>query len=103
MSLKNSSCTRDLHFELLTPSFGQVLPRRILCSDQRDSLSPSPRFDLLLASDGVAYLMEYLVINEPVNVVSLREALDFSALVLQGPPIDVICDSGVEVSMIGWP
>jgi hypothetical protein len=36
----SSSAPRDLHFGFLSPPFSQVLPRRILRSDQRDFASP---------------------------------------------------------------
>jgi hypothetical protein len=71
------------------------LPRWIFRFDQRNSLGASPRLDSLFASDGVTNLVEYLVINQAVDVVSFREPVDFSAFVLQGTPIDAICNSRV--------
>ena len=41
--------------------------------------------------------MEYLVVDEAIDLVSLREAVDFTTFVLQGPPIDAIRNSCVEV------
>lgn len=93
-SLDSSGAPRDLQF---TPPFGQVLPRRILLRNQRQTLRTRPRLNLLLAGNCVSYLMKCFVVHQPVDVVALRETINFSGFVLQRAAIKAIRDSRVEI------
>jgi hypothetical protein len=89
--------SRDLQFDSFSPALSQVLPHRILGLDQRQPFRPRPRLDLLFSCDGVSDLMEGFVISETIDVVSLREPVDFTALMLEHTPVEAIRYSCVEV------
>jgi hypothetical protein len=86
---KRTRLARDLQFRSLSPALGQVLPCRVLRLNHRKAFSACPGLDLLLAGNGVSDLMKRFVVHEPIDVVSLGEAVDFTAFVL-GSPEDAV-------------
>src|SRR6266849_281360 len=87
---------RDLQFRRLTPAISQVLPSRVHSFDQGKSLRTRPRLYLFFANKSVVHVLEGLVIDQPVNVVLLCEAFDFTRLMLQRAVVDVSSYAGVE-------
>jgi len=99
-----------LQFDFFSPALGQVLPRRVLRLDQRETLSARPRLDLLFAGDCVSDLVKDFVIDEAIDVVSLGEIVDFTAFMLQGAPEDAFGyarvqrqrSAGHDVNIVGF-
>ena len=53
--------------------------------------------DLICFSRAIAlHVMKDFVIHEPINVVFLCTTIDFATFVLQGSPMNTVCDSRVE-------
>jgi hypothetical protein len=85
---------KDLLF--VKPRRAQVLPSGVLRFNQRNSLSPQPSLDGLLASDGIVHILEGFIVNEAMNSVISGEARIDVALVLPSAAIDVIGDASVK-------
>ena len=80
MIVKSSGAPRDLQFELFSPALGEVLPRRIFRCNQGEPFCSRPRLDLLFRCDCAPDVVEHLVVDQPIDVVPLRESVDFAAL-----------------------
>ena len=78
------------------PPFTQILPVRIHGRDQVQLLATHPAFDLLLACDGRPDVCKRLVVEQPVDVVPLRESLDLLGPMLPDTAPEVSRDAGVE-------
>jgi hypothetical protein len=52
--------------------------------------------DLLFTVDCIIYVLENLVVDEPVDAIAPREAFEVAALVLHDPAEDVVRDTRVD-------
>ncbi len=64
--------------------------------NQREALRTIPTLDLFFAPDRVVHVLEGLEINQPINVVSLGEAVGLASFVLKSPAIDVVRNTRIQ-------
>ena len=70
-------------FHRCSPVLGHIFPCRVVALDQSNTLCTRLALNLLLPGDRISDVLELLVINQPIDLVLLREPFDFSSLVLQ--------------------
>jgi hypothetical protein len=74
----------------------QVFPDRIEALNQPNLFRAAPAFQLLLAGDGLMYVIERLEVNQPMTAILLAEAFENMVLVLPDASIDVAAYADVE-------
>jgi hypothetical protein len=78
------------------PLSTEIIPWRIHGFDQSNFLAAPPCFDFLLAIDGRIGIDEFLIVDEPCQVISTSESGDEFVLVLEHTMRQVARDAGVE-------
>src|SRR5688572_7806664 len=90
-------CGRDGgNGERLYQLTNQVGPGRILLLNQLDLPLAPPSLQALLAGDRLADVIEGFAIHEPVDAISLGEAVGFAAVVLLKAPVEIARHAGVK-------
>ena len=72
------------------------MPITIETLNENDLFLAPPTLDLFFPRDGVADILELLVIHQPAYVPVTREPLTFLGFVLPHSPMYVITDPGIE-------
>jgi hypothetical protein len=78
------------------PPLTKIAPRGIHRHNQLHFPNPEPPLNPLLAVNRIAYVVEGLVVNQPVNLVPLAEFRSVPKLVFPNPPAKVIGNPDVE-------
>ena len=74
----------------------QIAEGRVDATDQINFPGSPPAFELLLAGDSLAHVGVFLVIDEPMYVIALRESLIDLFLVLDNATLQVVRHPNVE-------
>src|SRR5205807_1254840 len=74
----------------------EVVPIWIINDDLSDLPGTRPMFDVVFALDGVADVIKRLEVDQPLQAVSLREAIDESGAMFEDAANEVVCHANVE-------
>jgi len=80
------------------PVAGEIKPVRVERLDQHNLLGSPSAFELLLAVDRSRCLIERFPVQQPLDVVSVRESVDAVELVLKDTLVQVAGHADVERS-----
>ena len=81
--------------EWLAPVLSQIVPCRVAALDERNLFRPRPVLDHLLTANGIADILKFLPVHQPIDSVFLRETFYFASLVLLHAPEQIIGDPRV--------
>jgi hypothetical protein len=81
---------------LLRDNLEEIIPIRILRDNQSDLPRPRPMFDIVLALDGISDIVESLKVNESLQSVPFRKALDKSGSMFEHAPDEIVCHANIQ-------
>lgn len=87
---------RDLPRHSSEPIGSQILPSGVLGGDQRHTLLPAPRLDLLLSGDSSSRLFSRFPPDQLVNAISRGESPEHARTVLEDPSVQIVGNAGIE-------
>ena len=98
-SFRTSPSTSSRHV-LTAQLFVQIPPSCVYVFDKRSFLFPSPFLYLLFSSNCPSYIVSFFVINQLVNIISLRESIHHFMFMIINPAGQIIRHADVKNTWI---